>query len=163
MSFDKNRARATLDELLELSGIKPELFEDDQQSQLDEIEPDYIEENLSEAEDEEEREKQDPEIPEPKAVGKKRGEPEEAEEEEEPEDKEEPEEKEEDEEELHDTWEISIKTGGKFKFEMYENYFYVWYRNKKSERIEIPAKFKAMRKELARLVNKIMTYVEKAS
>lgn len=161
MSFDKNRARATLEELLELAGVKPELSEEEEEEKpQEEIEAGYIEEDLSEAE--EEGAEQDPEIPEPKPTGKKREEPEDKEKEEEPEEKEEEEEPE-DEEELHDTWEVSIKTGGKFKFEMYENYFYIWYRSKKSERIEIPAKFKAMRKEMARLFNKIMIYVEKAS
>jgi hypothetical protein len=159
MSFDKTRARATLEELLELAGVpQPKLFEN--REQQEEIEADYIEEDLSEAEDEpgEEPEEDEPEAePMKPPKGKKK---------EEPEDEDEPEEGEEepkDSEELHDTWTVAIKTGGKFKFEMYENYFYVWYRSKKSERIDIPPKFKAFRKEMAKLFNEIMTYVEKAS
>jgi len=158
MSFDKTRARATLEELLDLAGVpQPELFEN--RGQQEEIEADYIEEDLSEADDEpgEEPDEEEPEA-EPMKAPKRKGEPDD-DDEEEPEEKEAPEDK----EELHDTWTVTIKTGGKFKFEMYENYFYIWYRSKKSERIDIPPKFKAFRKEMAKLFNEIMTYVEKAS
>jgi hypothetical protein len=172
MSYDRNRARTTLEELLDLAGVKPDRIDEEEDQLLEqEAETDYEVENLSEAaEDDEEEEGEDnPEIPAPATVKKGKGKEEEEEPkepEEEPEEKEKKKKKEEPEEEdgeLHDTWTVNIKTGGKFKFEMYENYFYVWYRSKKSERIEIPPKFKAMRKEMAKLFNEIMTYVEKAS
>lgn len=77
--------------------------------------------------------------------------------------KEEPEEEPEPEEELADKWEIDIKTSSKFKFEMHENYIYVWYRNKRSDKIQIPTRLRGMRKLVSELFNKILSHVEKVS
>lgn len=114
------------EELLDLSGIKPDYL-----TEADEPKDD----------DKEEKPESAPEPEDDKSKGDEKD----------------------DEEELGDTWEINIKSGGKFKFEMYENYLYVWYRSKKSERIDLPSKLRPLRKEMAKMFNEILSYVEKAS
>lgn len=131
-----DKYRETLNEMLELSGL-PEDSELDEENSL-----------LTEAkEKEDDKAEEEPEIEEP----------------EEKKEKEEKDSSDEEEEELGDTWEINVKTAGKFKFEMFENYLYVYYRNKKSEKIEIPSRLRSLRREMASLFNKILTHVENAS
>ena len=73
MSFDKTRARATLEELLDLAGVpQPELFENRDQQQ-EEIEADYIEEDLSEADDAEPGEEPDEDEPEAETMKPPKG------------------------------------------------------------------------------------------
>lgn len=65
--------------------------------------------------------------------------------------------------ELADSWEIDIKTSSKFKFEMHENYIYVWYRSRRSEKIPIPTRLRPMSKPMSELFNKMMSHIEKVS
>ena len=65
--------------------------------------------------------------------------------------------------ELADSWEIEIKTSSKFKFEMHENYIYVWYRSRRSDKIPIPTRLRAMSKPVSELFNKMMSHIEKVS
>jgi hypothetical protein len=65
--------------------------------------------------------------------------------------------------ELADSWEIDIKTSSKFKFEMHENYIYVWYRSRRSDKIPIPTRLRAMSKPVSELFNKMMSHIEKVS
>jgi len=70
---------------------------------------------------------------------------------------------EEPEEELHDEWEKKIRTGSNFKIQIHENYLYVWYRNKKSAKIQIPPKIRQYRELFSSLLDKIMSHMEKVS
>lgn len=67
------------------------------------------------------------------------------------------------EEELQDEWEKDIRTSSKFKIQIHENYIYVWYRNKKSQKIQVPAKLKPYSDLVSGLLEKIMAHVEKVS
>ena len=67
------------------------------------------------------------------------------------------------EEELHDEWEKDFKTGSKFKIQIHENYIYVWYRNKRSPKIQIAPKLRPYRNLFSELIEKILSHVEKVS
>ena len=147
--MDKKNYSNTLSELLELSGIKIEEEIEEELSHIDEAAPEEPE-GMEEPEEDDEKS-----ATHHKRSGAKEIEPSPEEEA--------GEEEEEEEEELADTWEIQIKTGSKLKFEMFENYLYIWYRNRKSPRIDISSKIRPQRKIVAALFNKILTYVEKVS
>lgn len=66
-------------------------------------------------------------------------------------------------EELQDEWEKTISTAGKFKIQWTDNYVYVWYRNKRSQKIAIPPKLKPQRARVSNLLNKILSHVEEVS
>lgn len=66
-------------------------------------------------------------------------------------------------EELQDEWEKTISTAGKFKIQWTDNYVYVWYRNKRSQKITIPPKLKPQRARVSALLNKILSHVEEVS
>lgn len=65
--------------------------------------------------------------------------------------------------ELEDSWEKEFRTGSKFKIQIHENYIYVWYRNKRSQKIKVPPKLKPYRALYSSLFEKILAHVEKAS
>jgi len=67
------------------------------------------------------------------------------------------------EEELHDEWEKDFRTGSKFKIQVHENYIYVWYRNKRSPKIQIAPKLRPYRDLFSELFEKILSHVEKVS
>lgn len=67
------------------------------------------------------------------------------------------------EEELHDEWEKDFRTGSKFKIQVHENYIYVWYRNKRSPKIQIAPKLRPYRNLFSTLFEKILSHVEKVS
>jgi hypothetical protein len=67
------------------------------------------------------------------------------------------------EEELADEWEINVKTSSKFKFEMHENYIYVWYRQRRSQKIPIPPRLRQTRELMSKLFNDMLSHVEKVS
>lgn len=67
------------------------------------------------------------------------------------------------EEELQDQWEKDFRTGSKLKIEFHENYIYVWYRNKRSPKIQIPPVLRKNRKMVSELFEKILAHVEKVS
>ena len=67
------------------------------------------------------------------------------------------------EEELHDEWEKDLRTGSKFRIEFHENYVYVWYRNKRSAKIQIPPVLRKNKKLVSELFEQIMSHVEKVS
>jgi hypothetical protein len=67
------------------------------------------------------------------------------------------------EEELSDTWEITVGTPGTVKVEWHETYLWVWYRKRKSEKMQIPNKLRPYRKQLAEFMHKILSYVERVS
>jgi hypothetical protein len=67
------------------------------------------------------------------------------------------------EEELHDEWEKKIRTGSTFKVQIHENYLYVWYRNKKSQKIAIPPKLREHREVISSFLESIFDHIEKVS
>ena len=67
------------------------------------------------------------------------------------------------EEELSDDWEITIGTTGTIKVEWHESYVYVWYRKRKSEKMQIPNKLRPYKDEVSEFMNKILSYVERVS
>jgi len=67
------------------------------------------------------------------------------------------------EEELHDEWEKDFRTGSKFRIQVHENYIYVWYRNKRSPKIQIAPKIRPYRNLFSALFEKILSHVEKVS
>jgi hypothetical protein len=70
---------------------------------------------------------------------------------------------EEPEEELKDEWEKDFRTGSKFKIQIHENYIYVWYRNKRSAKLQVPPKLRPYRDLFSELMEKILAHVEKVS
>lgn len=66
-------------------------------------------------------------------------------------------------EELQDEWEKSISTAGKFKIQWTDNYVWVWYKNKRSQKIAIPPKLKPHRAKISAMLNKILSHVEEVS
>jgi hypothetical protein len=70
---------------------------------------------------------------------------------------------EESDEELADKWSVQISTGSKMEIEFHDTYIYVWYRNRKSEKISIPQKLRQRIGEVSSLFNKILSHVEKVS
>lgn len=67
------------------------------------------------------------------------------------------------EEELHDEWEKEFRTGSKFRIEFHQNYAYVWYRNKRSGKIQIPDLLRKNKKLLSGFMEKVLSHVEKVS
>lgn len=65
--------------------------------------------------------------------------------------------------ELEDSWEKEFRTGSKFKIQIHDNYIYVWYRNKRSQKIKVPPKLKPYRALYSSLFEKILAHVQKAS
>jgi len=65
--------------------------------------------------------------------------------------------------ELADSWEIDVGTAGKIKFDMHENYMYMWYRNRRSNKIMIPSKLRPYAKVVSELFNELLSHVEKVS
>ena len=110
---------------------------------------------LTEAEDDEDETGEDdlgmPKIPGPDAPG------------DDEEEKDDDEKSDEPEEELQDQWEKDFRTGSKLKIEFHENYIYVWYRNKRSPKIQIPPILRKNRKMVSELFEKILAHVEKVS
>lgn len=76
--------------------------------------------------------------------------------------KEEPEKDEED-GEINDEWSSKINSKGEFKIEFYNNFIYVYYKNRRSQRISIDAKLKPYKKIVSKFVNKIFDHIEKKS
>lgn len=66
-------------------------------------------------------------------------------------------------EELQDRWEAQISSGGKFKIEWTDSYIWVWYKNKRSDRIAIPARLKPYRSAVSSLFQKIINHIEEKS
>lgn len=66
-------------------------------------------------------------------------------------------------EELSDEWEITISTGSKLKVEWHNTYLYVYYKNKRSEKISIPSKLRQNSKLVSNLFHKILSHVERVS
>lgn len=96
---------------------------------------------LSEQEDDEEENKTDVEV--------------------EPEDQEDQEDQED--EELQDKWEVNISSRGTFKIEWTDSYVWVWYKNKRSDKIAIPAKLRPYRSVLSSFLNKLFIWLEETS
>jgi len=67
------------------------------------------------------------------------------------------------EEELKDQWEKDFRTGSKFRIEFHENYAYVWYRNKRSPKLQIPDLLRKNKKLVSEFFEKILSHVEKVS
>ena len=65
--------------------------------------------------------------------------------------------------ELEDSWEIEVGTAGKIKFDMHENYMYIWYRNRRSTKIMMPSKLRPYAKQVSELFNSLLDHVEKVS
>jgi len=108
-------------------------------------------------------EEQETDLDMPPAAPAKKEEPKETPKEPEPPKEKETEKDEEPEEELEDEWEKDIRTSSKFKVQFHENYIYVWYRNKKSQKIQVPPKLKPYYELVSELFEKIMAHVEKVS
>jgi len=79
-----------------------------------------------------------------------------------PEEKEEPE-KDENDGEINDEWSSKINSKGEFKIEFYNNFVYVYYKNRRSQRISIDPKVKPYKKIVSKFVNKIFDHIEKKS
>jgi hypothetical protein len=73
------------------------------------------------------------------------------------------EEKKDPESELADSWEIDVGTAGKIKFDMHQNYMYIWYRNRRSDKIMMPSKLRPYAKQVSELFNSLLDHVEKVS
>ena len=67
------------------------------------------------------------------------------------------------EEELLDEWEKQIKTGSTLRIQFHTNYIYVWYRNKKSNRIMIPQKLRPYKDLVSSLFEDVLSHVETTS
>lgn len=134
----QDKYNVLLDEMLELAEIPLNEAEDDEEAGDDEvgmpkISPSDIEKALGKEDDEDDKEKDDDE---------KSDEPE---------------------EELEDQWEKDFRTGSKFRIEFHENYVYVWYRNKRSSKIQIPDLLRKNKKLVSELFEKLLSHVEKVS
>lgn len=66
-------------------------------------------------------------------------------------------------EELQDKWEKTISSAGTFKIEWTDNYVWVWYKNKRSQKIPIPPKLKPQRNRISSFLDKILSHVEEMS
>lgn len=66
-------------------------------------------------------------------------------------------------EELADRWSVQISTGSKMEIEFHETFVYVWYRNRKSQKISIPQKLRQRIGDVSTLMNQILSHVEKVS
>jgi hypothetical protein len=65
--------------------------------------------------------------------------------------------------ELHDEWSTKINSRGDFKIEFFDNFVYVYYKNKRSQRIKIDPKLKPYKKLISNFINKIFNHIEKMS
>lgn len=69
----------------------------------------------------------------------------------------------EDDEELADRWSVQISTGSKMEIEFHETYVYVWYRNRRSQKISIPQKLRQRIGDVSSFFNQLLSHVEKVS
>ena len=65
--------------------------------------------------------------------------------------------------EIKDQWESKINSKGDFKIELYDNFIYAYYKNRRSQKISIDPKIKPYKKIVSEFINKILGHIEKTS